>query len=439
MTIKEKTITEVIDGGYLDYAMYVLQSRAIPSVIDGLKTVNRKLIYAMINEHGGKKTKLVDLGSISRFNYHHGEMSATEAASNMAASWSNNAPLFEQHGNFGSRLVQKSASPRYIYASLSENFKKFFVDTEVAPPNFDSENPEPAYYLPIIPWVLVNGISGIAVGFKADIMPRAIKDVIGATKSYLKNPQKFLKDDAPIAPTFPNFRGAVEARGENQWKTRGIVDYKGKNTYVISELPWGYDRASYVTLLNDLCDKDLIKDYTDDCSKAGFGFTVKVAVADKAKIDQDPYKYFSLEKIHTEILTTMGVDGKLKIFKSVAELVAYFCDFRVTKFTDKIEYDKTNLKRDIIVAGDKIKFINAVVESKIDFKKTSKELLLKFIFDTITPAEHGKRFIHIPLYECTLDAVGALIDDLVKLESKLVELNKMTPEQLFLDRLSIKV
>jgi DNA gyrase/topoisomerase IV subunit A len=434
--IKEKTITQVIDGGYLDYAMYVLESRAIPSVIDGQKTVNRKLIHAMLTEHGGKRTKLVDLGSISKFNYHHGESSATEAASNMAASWNNNAPLFEQHGNFGSRLVQEPSSPRYIHASLSENFKKFFIDTEVAPSNFDTENPEPAYYLPIIPWVLVNGVSGIAVGFKCDIMPRAIKDVVAATKSYLKAPQKFLKENAPIVPTFPNFRGTIERRGENQWKTRGIIDYKGKNTYVISELPWGYDRASYVTLLNELCDKDLIKDYTDDCSKSGFGFTVKVSVSDKTKIDADPYKYFSLDKIHTEILTTMGVDGKLKIFYSVAELIAYFCDFRVTKFADKIEYDKVKITEELHVLMDKIIFVNEVVTDQIDFKSTSKADLLDHIFKHVTEEEHGKRFVNIPLYECTVDGIAALREKEIELNKTLEILSGTIPEKVFLEKLN---
>lgn len=436
MTIKEKTITQIIDGGYLGYAMYVLESRAIPSVVDGQKTVNRKLIYAMLNEHGGKKTKVVDLGSISKFNYHHGETSATEAASNMAATWNNNAPLFEQHGNFGSRLVQEPSSPRYIHASLSTNFKKFFIDEEVAPPNFDTENPEPAYYLPIIPWVLVNGVSGIAVGFKCDIMPRSIKDVLAATKGYLKNPTKFLKENAPIPPTFPNFRGTVEQRGDNQWKTRGIIEFVGKNTFHISELPWGYDRATYVTLLNELCDKDLIKDYSDECSKVGFGFKVKVTASQKVEIDKDPYKYFTLDKIHTEILTTMGIDGKLKIFQSVAELIGYFCDFRTTKFQDKIEYDKAELKHDIIVAKDKRKFLSLVINDAIDFKKINKSEMLKFIADNVTDAEHGKQFMNIPLYACTVDAISALDGDIVDMGNKLLELDKITPIQLFTNKLN---
>lgn len=435
--IIEKSLTEIIDTDYLDYAMYVLENRAIPSVIDGLKPVQRKIIYSMLNEYSGKKVKVAELGGgLAKNNYNHGEVSAMTAAIGMAAPWSNTESILEPHGNFGSRLIQCGAAPRYIYTSISENFKKFFIDTEVAPVNFDVENPEPAYYLPIIPWVLINGIEGLSVGFKCSILPRSIKDIVGATKSYLKVPQKFLKENAPIVPTFPNFRGVVEQRGDNQWKTRGIIEYKGKNTYVISELPWGYDRANYVTLLNEMCDKDKIKDYTDDCSKSGFGFTVKVAVSDKVKIDADPYKYFSLEKIHTEILTTMGVDGKLKIFQSVAELIAYFCDFRVTKFADKIEYDKNKIGEELQVLRDKIVFVNDVVTDQINFKSTSKADLIDHIFKYVTEEDHGKRFVNIPLYECTVDGISALREKEIELVKTLEVLSGTIPEKVFLDKLT---
>jgi DNA gyrase/topoisomerase IV subunit A len=438
--MEKQTITEIIDGEYLDFAMYVLESRAIPSVIDGLKPVQRKILYAMLSEHGGKKVKINDLGSIAKHNYHHGETSAMAAAIGMSANWSNNSPLFTQHGNFGSRLVQDAAAPRYIYSSLSEVYKKIFIDLEVAPKSFDIENPEPAFYLPIIPWILINGIGGIAVGFKTEILPRSISDVITATKQYLKNPQKFLETDALIPPTFPNFKGNVIVQGTNQWKTQGIIKYVGKNYYEISELPIGYDRETYVTFLNDLCDKELIRDYEDDCSKEGFGFMVKVSIAQKEAIDKDPHKYFKLEKTHTEILTTMGVDGKLKIFNSVAELIGYFCDYRLLKFQDKINYDIEKLKHDIVVLKDKIKFINDVINDQIDFKTTKKQGLLFYIETNITPLEHGKRFIHIPLYECTIDAVLELYGKIKVCHESLSLLEKSNSEETFKNNLaSIKI
>lgn len=439
MSTTQKTITQAVNGGLLDYSMYVLESRAIPSVVDGLKPVTRKLLYAMLNEHSGNRVKVSDLGGISRHNFHHGEQSAIDAAIGMAAKWSNNNPLFEQHGNFGSRLVQEAAGPRYIHASLSENFKKFFVDTEVAPTAFDPENPEPCYYLPIIPYVLINGIGGVATGFKTEILPRALKDVFDATKAYLKNPTKFLSSNAAIKPTFPDFKGNVIRHSENQWKSQGVIEYIGKNYFQISELPIGYDRASYVTLLNELIDKDLIKDYDDCCSKDGFGFKVKVSLNQKDVIDKDPYKYFKLEKIHTEILTTMGIDGKLKIFQSVAELIAYFCDFRLKMFRTKIEYDRAKIKQEIQYLKYKRQFISRVVAGNINFKTTTKQQLLDYIAG-IWNDDRAKSFIRIPLYECTPDEVANLVKEILKAEAFLLDLDSLTEEKLFNTRLnSIKL
>lgn len=182
MNIIPRKLTNIIDTEFREFSMYTIENRAIPSAVDGFKPTQRKLVYAMITEYRGNKIKVAELGGgLAKLNYHHGEGSAQGAAVGLASDWNNNAPVFTGHGNFGSRLVPEAAAPRYIFASLSENFKKYFVDTEVAPKSNDPENPEPAHYLPIIPWVLVNGISGIAVGFKTEILPRSIKYLTSAT------------------------------------------------------------------------------------------------------------------------------------------------------------------------------------------------------------------------------------------------------------------
>lgn len=431
MKIEKKKLTEIVDSELKEFSMYTIESRAIPSAIDGLKPTQRKLVYAMLNEYSGKKVKLSDLGGISKFNYHHGEASAIGAAVGMAQAWSNNEPLFEGHGNFGSRLVQEAAAPRYIFATISPAFKKYFIDEVVAPEAFDRENPEPAFYLPIIPWVLVNGISGIAVGFKTEILPRSVKDVMVATKDCLKNPSKFLEANKPIKPTFPDFKGAVTQLTDNQWKSSGVIEYSGKNYFRISELPVGYDRETYVEFLNTLIDKDLIRDYDDVCSKEGFGFDVKVSLQQKMDIEKDPLKYFKLEKTHTEILTTLGYDGKLKIFKTVAELVHYFVTYRLTKFDDKIEYDRKKLSGEIKEMVYKIKFIQMVINNEIDFLKSTKSQLLDIIATKVCADDFAKRFISIPLYECTSDEVASLKDKCKAKKEKLDQLNSVTPDSLY--------
>lgn len=433
--IIDKTVKEIIDVDFKQYAMYVLENRAIPSAIDGFKPSHRKLVYAMLNEHGSKKVKVSDLGGISKYNYHHGESSAMSAAVTLAQDWNNNFPIFTSHGNFGSRLIQEAAAPRYIYATMSKDFSKFFLDTEVALPSFDVDNPEPAFYLPIIPWVLVNGISGIAVGFAANILPRSIDTMVSETKRCLDDPTEYLRVSAPIHPTFPSFRGKVEQVSDSQWKTCGIIESTKGTEYLISELPIGFDRETYISFLNDLVGSDKIRDYSDECSETGFGFRIKVSGTQKVALEKDLMKAFKLEKIHSENLTTLGVDGKLKLFKTATELVHYFVLQRTKFIEDKIEFDIKESINKIEVSTDKIKFIKAVIDGDIDFKKTSKANLLEYISDKITPKDHGAKFVSIPLYECTTDAVKSLEDKIVSEQKNLDTLAKTTPTKLFSARL----
>ena len=437
MQVIERNITNIIDTELREYSMYTIENRAIPSAIDGFKPTSRKLVYSMINDYRGSKTKIAELGgSLAKLNYHHGESSAQGAAITLAADWSNNCPVFTGHGNFGSRLVPEAAAPRYIYASLSPDFKKFFIDDEVAPRSADPDNPEPAHYLPIIPWVLVNGISGIAVGFKTEILPRSVESLIAATTECLKSPQKFLDAAKPIPPVFKDFSGAVVQSSQNQWKTVGIITPGARNTYTISELPVGFDREAYVSFLNTLVDRDAIRDYDDNCSKSGFCFTIKVSAQQKPAIDADPLKFFKLERTHTEILTTIGHDGKLKIFDNIAQLIHYFVEYRTAKFGDKINYDRDKCVAEKNELELKIQFINSVISGAVDFKKLTKRQLLDWISDNISTADCAKRFVNIPLYECTADEVQKIQAKVADHTTALAALEKLTPVALYKTRLS---
>ena len=279
---------------------------------------------------------------------------------------------------------------------------------------------------------MINGTSGIAVGFACNILPRSIQTVIAETKRCLKNPEKYLKDNKPVVPVFPHFHGSVTQLADLQWQTAGTIEYIGKYTYKISELPIGYDRESYIGVLNTLLDGDKIKDYEDNCSEAGFGFTIKVTVAQKEKIDLDQLKYFKLTKTHNENLTTLDVNGKLKIFNSIAELVHYFCLYRLSKFGEKIQYQINELETDNKEIADKAKFIKLVIDRKIDFRVLSREQLLSVIVEKVTKSDYGKKFINIPLYACTTDAIESLEAKKNDNEQQLLSLKKTTPMERYL-------
>ena len=213
-----KTIEQLIDDDYYGYAKYVIESRAIPSYIDGFKPVQRKVLYVVRKTApvNGPKKKISDIaGSMSSMaNYHHGSASAEDASSRMAQTFNNNVPLVTGHGSFGSRLVPEPSAPRYIFGTLSPEFDKWFSDEEVCPPNPEPDSPEPAHYLPLIPWVLVNGSSGMAVGFATNILPHAPADIAKLCHDCLRSSDGSLDSNMIVKPSFPAFHGEIVQRDD---------------------------------------------------------------------------------------------------------------------------------------------------------------------------------------------------------------------------------
>ena len=424
--IQYQSIVDNINTSYKEYSLYTLNSRAIPSAIDGMKPVQRKLVYAMLQQPSPFKNKIKTAalaGSLSGYEYHHGEMSAQAALSGMAMAWDNNAPLFEGHGNFGSRKIQEAAAARYTFVNLSKNFATYFVDHEVAPQSID--NPEPAHYLPTIPWVLVNGVRGIAVGFATLILPRSPSELVAAIKKLISNPEAKLK---PILPSFPDFVGEVESLGGNTYKIKGIVEKSGPIQYTIKEVPFGYDRETVINYLNKLVDDNQIVDYDDNCSDKGFEFVIKVTRIQRDSIDKDPLKFFKLEKQVTENITVIGYDGSLKQFDTAEELIRYFFKYRLTKIAEKIQYEIDAASNTLLRLKCKLKFVQSVISGKLDLRKSSKVDLLKFISDNITAEEFGKQFVNIPVYSFTTDMVEELESEIEELKKLIETLNNTTPE-----------
>ena len=434
MTEENKTLKQVIDQDYMGYAMYVLENRAIPCYIDGFKPVHRKLFYAMTTEHKGRKTKVSDLGGISKFNYHHGESSAMGAAVTLAADWNNNVPLFLGHGNFGSRLIQEAAAPRYIFASLNPEINKYFDDFDVCDKNADEDSPEPQTYLPNIPWVLVNGIEGIAVGFACRYLSHKPKDIAKACKLAVEGK---LKDNYVIPVTFPGFKGKVIQDTETRVITQGIATRSKRNTWVISEAPWGFDREQMFKHLEKMMDAGLISDFDDDCDESGFNFTVKMDTASDTKCQKDPIAYLKLEKAFNENYTALDETGKLRLFNSKVEIIRAFVDYRIKKIKDKIAFDISKNAELLDWNEIKLKFVTAVAKRKIDLRDHTKQELIDLLRSSVYNAseEHASRLVAIPVSDMTVDQIEYLESKITWLKSKIRELKATVATNVYLERL----
>lgn len=433
-SINVKSVTDIINTDYKSYAIYVLENRAIPSYIDGLKPVHRKLLYSMLKQFNSKKIKVAELGSsLPSHNYHHGETSAMAAAVTLTSEWNNNVPIFRGYGNFGSRLIQEAAAPRYIYCDLNPLFSKYFTDFSVCNKHSDPDNPEPQQYLPIIPWVLVNGIEGIAVGFSCRFLSHSPKDI---AKACIKAVKGKLKDDYHIPVTFPGFKGEIIQDTTDRIITRGIVERTKRNTWTITEVPWGFDREKFFIALDKLSDQGKIQDFEDQCDDSGFKFVVKMDGKQDEKCAEDPIAYFKLERPVTENYTALDEQGKIILFDNKAQIVNRFVEFRINKVMERLKYDIVDLNSKLFWYKSKQSFIKDVLDNVITIKNNTKSELLNTCIERYSvDNELASRLIGTPVYDMTSDMIIELQTKIDKIISDINVLENSDPKDIYLEML----
>ena len=400
-------VTELIDGQYKDYSKYVLYSRAIPHMIDGLKPSQRKILYTALKTANTSRIKTASLSgnTISQANYHHGDASLNDAITKMVQLHSNNIPLLEGEGSFGSRLVPDAAAPRYTYVKMSQNFEKYFADTMVADKSIDPEDPEPAFYLPIIPWVLVNGVKGIAVGFATDIQPRNPKEIAKLCQAYLKGKNI---DKETLLPYYPEFEGKIYEELDSVY-CEGNFTLTGQTKLEITEVPVGFTRESYVQVLDKLEETGKIVSYTDKCDKTGFKFDVTLKRGKKMK-DHQIVRLFKLKKKINENITVIDHEGKLKVYDSPIDIIKEFCDYRLGKYEERYEYliEEGISALDIIKA--KVKFIELIIQGTLDFKNKNRKTIKKELSTTFKP-DIIEILIKMPIYSLCQDEMNKYINE----------------------------
>ena len=336
--LQNKTVTEYLDQDYAMYGMYTLENRAIPSVIDGFKPTARKIIFIAdkVWRTGSEKPlKIFQLGGriASEAHYHHGDASLSGAIIGMAQSFKNSLPLLEEIGQFGSIRSPEAGAPRYISTKLTKNFRLLYKDFELLENQVEEGNViEPKFFLPIIPTVLLNGSSGIAVGFATNILNRNPLDLIDACVKVLDG-----KRVGKLLPWLKDYNGPIEQVGtSNQYIMRGQYQITNTTTVTVSELPPSVTFQKYEAHLNSLQDRGIIASYEDN-SANGINYIIKFARAtlttliEKDKLDQT----LKMIETETENLTCLDERGKLLIFENIPQIVEYFTNFRLSFYSKR--------------------------------------------------------------------------------------------------------
>lgn len=435
--IKSKSITDYLNDEYASYGMYTIENRAIPSVIDGFKPTQRKVVYVAnrVWRSGAEKPlKIFQLGGriAAEASYHHGDSSLYGAIIGMAQSFKNSLPLLDEVGQFGSLRSPGAGAPRYISTKLNSNFRLIYKDFELVEKQFEEGYEiEPTFFLPIIPTVLLNGSSGIAVGFSTNILNRNPIDLIDSCLKSLEG-KKFPE---PL-PFWNGFSGSVESidTEASSFKIKGMYTIENTNTVRITELPPSMTYQKYESILNTLCDKGSISTYDDNCKK-NIDYTIKfqrVELQERIKKDQLE-SLLKLIENETENLTCLDENGKLIVFKSVTELINYFVKFRLSYYDKRKNFILNELSRRNIYLSNRAKFIKLIIENKLNLRNIPKADVIvqleKLNFEKIEG--NFDYLLNMTIQSMTKERYEALLKEIQENTEESIRISKTEPIEMY--------
>ena len=415
------TVDNFFDKEWRDYVVYTISNRAIPSVIDGLKPGQRKAVYCARKINKLIKVTGLTGSTMTDGNYHHGDASMNDAIVGLAAPFNNNVPLLHGDGVFGSRLIRDAGAPRYISVKLADSFYTYFNDFHIMPPSDDPEDPEPKFYLPVIPWVLVNGVTGIATAYATDIPRYHPQDIAKLCKQYVTGKSI---DKYELLPFYEGFSGSFAYASPGKLVCNGKVNKIDATTIEILEIPLMYDHPTYIKLLQRLKETDVIVKYIDESKDGKFKFTVTLkrsgpSIGRGAVLTDDQIiKTFRLSSNIKQNINVLDENNRLMNFESPIGVIKYFCDFRLKTVGDRITANLAKTQSEIERITERLKFIKLVVDGKIVFKQKSKSEIIDQMIKNKLNNKYFDYLLDIKIYNLTTDSINAANDKLIELKTE---------------------
>ena len=439
--LQNKTVTEYLDQDYAMYGMYTLENRAIPSVIDGFKPTARKIIFIAdkVWRTGSEKPlKIFQLGGriASEAHYHHGDASLSGAIIGMAQSFKNSLPLLEEIGQFGSIRSPEAGAPRYISTKLTKNFRLLYKDFELLENQVEEGNViEPKFFLPIIPTVLLNGSSGIAVGFATNILNRNPLDLIDACVKVLDG-----KRVGKLLPWLKDYNGPIEQVGtSNQYIMRGLYQITNTTTVTVSELPPSVTFQKYEAHLNSLQDRGIISSYEDN-SANGINYIIKFARAtlttliEKDKLDQT----LKMIETETENLTCLDERGKLLIFENIPQIVEYFTNFRLSFYSKRKAFLINKYNEELTYLSNRARFIKLIIDGKLKVNNVPRKEIILYLETNKFDQVNGTYLylLNMPIHSLSKETYEALLKEVSEKQAELAEIKKKDPTDMYREDLA---
>ena len=413
--VQEVDLKKTMETSYVNYAMSVIVARALPDARDGLKPVQRRILYAMIELNNGPDKphrKCARIVGDTMGKYHpHGDSSIYGALVNLAQDWSTRYPLVDGHGNFGSVDGDGAAAMRYTEARLSkvsmEMLSDINKDTVTFIPNFDETEKEPLVLPSRFPNLLVNGTSGIAVGMATNIPPHNMREVINAVIRIIDNKvddkettidelMTIVKGpDFPTGATILGTRGINEAyrTGRGKIKVRAVTDIEpmanGKNRIVVTELPYMVNKARLIEKIADLVKEkkiDGITELRDESDRSGMRVCIEL------RRDVNPNVILNQLYKHTQLQDTFGVimlalvDNEPKVLNLYDALSVYLRHqedvvTRRTKYDLNKAEERAHILKGLLIALDHIDEVIKIIRAAKNVAEAKAQLIDSFGLD----------------------------------------------------------
>ena len=416
--IQEVDLQKTMETSYIDYAMSVIASRALPDVRDGLKPVQRRILYAMSELNNGPDKphrKCARIVGDTMGKYHpHGDSSIYGSLVNMAQPWSMRYTLVDGHGNFGSVDGDGAAAMRYTEARLTkismEMLGEIGKNTVDFVPNFDETEKEPAVLPSRFPNLLVNGTTGIAVGMATNIPPHNLREVVAAVVKIIDNRVEEDRDTQieellPIvkAPDFPTggiimgTAGATEAyrTGRGKVVTRAVTDIEamgnGKSRIVVTELPYLVNKANLIQKIAELVKNKKIEgitDLRDESDREGMRVVIEL------RHDANPNIVLNHLFKHTQLQDTFGitmlalVNNQPKVM-NLKEMLVYYLRHQEDVVTRRTQYDlnkaeeRDHILQGLLIALDHIDEVVRIIRESANVQEAKNRLMERFGLDDI--------------------------------------------------------
>ena len=406
-------LKETMENSYIDYAMSVIASRALPDVRDGLKPVQRRILYAMIELNNGPDKphrKCARIVGDTMGKYHpHGDSSIYGALVNMAQDWSTRYPLVDGHGNFGSVDGDGAAAMRYTEARLSRISMELLADinknTVDFIPNFDKTEKEPSVLPSRIPNLLVNGTQGIAVGMATNIPPHNLKEVINAVIKIIDNRVEEDREteieeilDIVKGPDFPTGATILGKGGINQAyrtgrgkiKVRAVTDIEpmanGKQRIIVTELPYMVNKARLIEKIAALVREKKIEGITelrDESDRSGMRICIEL------KRDANANVILNQLFKHTQLQDTFGVimlalvNNEPKVL-NLLEMLGYYLKHQEDVVTRRTKYElnkaeeRAHILEGLLIAQDHIDEVIKIIREAANIQSAKEQLMERF-------------------------------------------------------------